>query len=415
MKTHVIGGGTVVHVRPHFSISAPAYGDAARRLASLVGEGVVLHLSRMAGGRAFETNEDLKGLLLQIAADPEPSIVMLTAAVCDFVPDENSFEAGKTLSRLKTREGGFNLPLLPSEKLVRLIRSKHAPNPRKDIFLVACKTTTGASDDEMFVAGLSLLKDASANLVLVNDIHRKMNMIVTPEQARYTPGGRDETLSLLAEMTKLRAQGKFTRSKVLPGEPVPWNSQQVHASLRTVVDHCITKGAYKDLLGRNATVGHFAQKIDSGTFLTSRRSTNFNRMDEVGLVRVEADGEERVRAYGSRPSVGGQSQRIIFKEHPDVDCIVHAHVPLRSGAGMGTDGYGPIGRVSQIPNECGSHQCGAATSAGLRVVAPGIKAVYLEKHGPNVVFHHSVPPEAVIRYLDQTFDFGRHTGEANIE
>lgn len=413
MKIHVIGGGTFVHVRPHFSVSAPAYGQAARYLAGLVHPRAELHLSRMAGGSSFETNDDLKDLLLRIVGDPERSIVFLTAAVCDFEPVPE-FEPGKAQPRLQTREGGFDLPLMPSEKLVRLIRSKHAPNPRKDIFLVAFKTTTGASDDEMFLAGLKLVKDASANLVFVNDIHRKMNMIVTPEQARYEYQHREDALVSLMYMTLLRAQGTFTRSTVVPGNPVPWSSDKVFPALRAVVDHCIREGAYKDLLSRNATVGHFAQKLDSESFLTSRRSTNFNKMDEVGLVRVEADGDDRVIAYGSRPSVGGQSQRIIFREHPDVDCIVHAHVPLRPGAGFGQDGYAPIGRVSQVPNECGSHQCGAATSANLQEVAPGIKAVYLEKHGPNVVFHHSTPPEDIIRYLNATFDFSRHTGEADV-
>jgi hypothetical protein len=424
MKIHVIGGGTFVHVRPHFSLSAPAYGQVARDLFAMAQgswpgkTSAHLHLSRMAGGRAFETNDDLRDLLLRIAADHEPSVVFLTAAVCDFEPGDE-FAAGKSQPRLKTKEGGFDLPLKPSEKLVRLIRSKYAPNPRKDIFLVAFKTTTGATDDEMFLAGLKLLKEASANLVLVNDIHRKENLIVTPEQARYqfTPGEipadtgltqRDYTMSFLFTMAMNRAQGSFTRSTVVEGQPVPWGGDSVFPALRTVVDHCIAKGAYKDLLGRGATVGHFAQKLDSDSFLTSRRNSNFNEMEKVGLVLVEAEGDERVVAHGARPSVGGQSQRIIFREHGDTDCIVHFHCPPRPEMAE------KLSIRAQWRVECGSHQCGQNTSDGLQEIEPGIKVVYLDKHGPNIVFKHDIDPARVTSFIDRYFDLSKHTGEGDI-
>ena len=407
MKYHVIGGGTVVHVRPHFALTAPAYGKVARDLLALLeGEDSTLHLSRMAGGSAFETNTELKALPEEICSRPERCVIFMSAAVCDFEPGDE-FSAGKASPRLKTAEGGFDLPLKASEKVLRLIRSKHSPRPRKDIFLVAFKTTTGASDDEMFLAGLTLMKDASANLVLVNDIHRKQNMIITPEQARYQlpegSGQREETLALLVQMAKARSSGTFTRSTVVEGEPVDWSGDQVFPALREVVDHCIAQGAYKDVLGRNATVGHFAQKLDSESFLTSRRSQNFNHMAEVGLVRVDSSGDGRVVAYGSRPSVGGQSQRIIFREHPEADCIVHFHCPLRPGVKL------PV--REQWPHECGSHQCGQNTSDGLEQVEPGIKVVYLDKHGPNIVFSHKIDPKQVISMIDLYFDLSKHTGE----
>ena len=418
-RVHVIGGGTICHVRPHFALCAPAYGRLARDLAGILrgfeGLDTRLHLTRMAGGPpSLETNEDLQKLINEIVADPQRSIVFMTAAVCDFEGDLQTGPGhlpegfGKNLPRLKTDAGQRVLVLSPAAKIIRSIRSKHAATPRKDIFLVACKTTTGASDDEMFLAGLKLLKDASANLVLVNDIHRRWNMIVTPEQARYAVGqSRSDVASLLCTMAVARAAGTFTRSTVVPGTPVSWTDPQVHPTLRAVVDHCIERGAYKDVLGRNATVGHFAQKIDSETFLTSRRSTNFNQMAETGLVKVVAEGGDRVVAHGSRPSVGGQSQRIIFQEHPDTDCIVHFHCPPAPGSA------GTLPMVSQAANECGSHQCGQNTSRGLREVEPGIKVVYLDRHGPNIVFHHSIEPQKVIDYIDRTFDLSRHTGEFN--
>jgi len=403
----------MVHVRPHFSLCAPAYGSLAKQIRGLLPVcGPTVHLSKMAGGDAFNTNDDLAAVLDGIVADPEPSIVFLTAAVCDWDVDAvricgaTSLDVGKGFPRLKTKIPELSLDLKPAEKLIGRIRS--GTGGRKDIFLVACKTTTGASYDEMFEAGLTLLKNTSANLVLVNDIHLKQNIIVTPEQARYGQGShRDTVVKDLVTMATARAGGTFTRTTVVPGDPVPWQDERVHASLRTVVDHCIEQGAYKDLLGRDATVGHFAQKLDSNSFLTSRRNSNFNRMAEVGLVAVDAGADdEKVIAHGSRPSVGGQSQRIIFREHEGYDCIVHFHCPPKEGVDLPTK--------AQWMNECGSHECGQNTSNGLTEVEPGIKVVYLDQHGPNIIFNHDIDPAKVIGFIDRNFDLSRHTGEGRL-
>ncbi len=198
----------------------------------------------------------------------------------------------------------------------------------------------------------------------------------------------------------------FTRSTVVPGEPVPWSSELVPDSLRKVVDFCIGQGAYKPFLG--STVGHFAVRLGDGAFLTSRRKTNFNDLGKVGLVRVEARGDNEVIAHGSRPSVGGQSQRIVFTEHPEMDCIVHAHVPMKASA------WGKIPVMSQREVECGSHKCGQRTSHGLKQFG-NLKAVYLQNHGPNIVFSRSIDPQEVINFIQTHFDLRGKTGDIRVE
>jgi hypothetical protein len=195
--------------------------------------------------------------------------------------------------------------------------------------------------------------------------------------------------------------GVFTRSLVVPGEAVPWSSPLVPPALRRVVDHCVARGAYKPFLG--ATVGHFAVRLGEGRFLTSRRKTDFNRLSEVGLVLVEARGDDEVVAHGFKPSVGGQSQRIVFRDHPGLDCIVHFHCPLRPGARV------PV--AEQRPFECGSHACGRNTSEHLADVGGGIRAVMLDRHGPNVVFSRHVDAARVIAFIESSFDLtGRTDG-----
>lgn len=418
-KAYVIAGGTFVHVAPHFALSAPAFGKVGRDLAALLpasykeaGQEVEtrLVLTRMALGGAerpaadralllgagiedVETNEDLEKLVDHLVARPDTGAIVLAAAACDFRPAETS----------EARFSSATPPamtLVAEEKIIRKIRRL-----RKDVFLVGFKTTSGASADEQYLAGLNLVKTASCNLVLANDLQTRLNMVITPEQARYhETTDRAEALRGLAEMLALRSKLKFTRATVVPGEPVAWSSPLVPAALRAVVDHCIERGAYKPFL--KSTVGHFAVKVDEKTILTSRRKTDFNALGEVGLVKVVAEGEDSVVAYGSKPSVGGQSQRIIFKEHPGMDCIVHFHCPKKPESKV------PV--RSQREVECGSHECGRNTSTGLAPFG-NLLAVMLDKHGPNVVFSKDVDPREVIAFIEANFELEGRTDEVGQE
>lgn len=418
---HLFGGGTIFHVRPHLALCAPAFGRTAHELDAIVtglraqamdnrvdGIGVRKHITAMAGGEpGLMTNRDVAKRIEEVVADPETKFIFMSAALCDF---EGSIMAdhgpaptksGKDQPRLRTDQGVQFMQLTPAEKVIKSIRQE-----RKSIFLVGFKTTAGATEDEQFDAGLSLLKGASCNLVLANDVHTRKNMIITPEQARYhVTTDRFQAMRELMDMTLLRSQLRFTRSQVVPGKAVPWKDDRVPQSLRRVVDHCVDRGAYKPFEGK--TVGHFAVKVDDSEILTSIRKSNFNKLRDTGLVRVEARGDDdEVIAHGFKPSVGGQSQRIIFSEHPDLDCIVHFHCPLKPGSDVND-----IPVREQRPYECGSHECGRNTSDGLKSFG-GIHAVMLDKHGPNIVFNRSTDPERVIDFIERNWDLTRATSEA---
>jgi len=398
-KTHIIGGGTFSHVRSHLALCAPAFGETARKLAELCEQQgkleVKLHLTKMAGGDKYlETNEDVEQLINKMVESLDTKIVFMNAAMCDFRGYVDGIR-GKYAKRLKSREGSQCITLRASDKAIGRIRKK-----RKDIFLVGFKTTTDMSEDEQYIAGLELLKGSSCNLVLANDVVHRRNMIITPEEARYcVTNDRDKALKELVEMAYLRSHLTFTRSTVIDGEPIPWDSPMVFDSLRTVVNHCIKQNAYKPF--RGSTVGHFACKLDENTFLTSIRKSNFNDLEKNGLVKITTDGPDSVIAYGSKPSVGGQSQRMIFSQHPEYDCIIHFHCPKNVGSEV------PI--VSQREYECGSHECGQNTSSGLKKFG-SLSAVYLDHHGPNIVFHHSIDPQEVIDFIESNFILSEKTG-----
>lgn len=411
-KIHIIGGGTFSHIRNHLALCAPAFGQTARNLGALfrAREGspydVEVHLTRMADHESrLETNEDVAVLVDKLIADPETKVIVFNPAMCDFsaeVVDPDSLESlgssGKYETRLQSRNAGLPLlQLTPTEKILKRIRKT-----RKDIFLVGFKTTAGATAKEQYIAGLNTVKESSCNLVLANDTVTRLNMVIVPEEARYhETTDRQAALTGLVEMTLARCTLKFTRSMVVGTEAdlVPWSDPRIPQNLRDVVDHCVAAGAYKPF--RGSTAGHFAVKLGENEFLTSVRKRNFNHLDQIGLVRVEAQDDERVIAYGAKPSVGGQSQRIVFAEHPEMDCIVHFHSPPKV-SGLPTR--------SQREVECGSHECGKNTSDGLQEIVPGIKVVMLDNHGPNIVFNRNTPASKVISFIEQHFDLSEKTG-----
>jgi hypothetical protein len=420
-KVYVIGGGTTSPVKTHLSLCAEAYGGTARRMSQMFRERlgepgeegymeVRTVLTKMADSTSnIKTNGDVRRFLDDIVGDFETQIVVLNAALCDFssagvyhLPGDAGFnedigfkEAQE--SRLDSSCDDYFVSLNPAKKVVSSVRQK-----RKDILLVAFKTTDGATEQEQYLAGLKLLKTASCNLVLANDVGTGLNMVITPEEARYhVTRDRNEALTGLVEMALLRSHLKFTRSTVVSADSVPWEDGRVPANLRAVVDHCVAQGAYKPFMG--ATVGHFAVKVSETEFLTSRRKTNFNRLQETGLVRVVTDGPDSVIAYGSKPSVGGQSQRIVFSEHEGMDCIVHFHCPLKEFA------VDDVPIRSQREYECGSHECGQNTSNGLAQFG-FLKAVMLDNHGPNIVFSKETDPAEVIAFIERNFDLSAKTG-----
>lgn len=401
-KVLVLGGGTFSHIRNHLAISAPAFGETARHLFYLCKErfgnmDVEMVLTKMADSNSnIITNEDVEKLVDGIVNDNTIKVVFFNIALCDFDGQIGDIQSGKYAKRLETSLGNETINITPTSKVIKKIREK-----RKDIFLIGFKTTCGAEKQEQFSKALNLLKKNSCNVVLANDTKTRVNFIVTPEEGVYGQDmTREECLKELVDMAYWRTHLSFTHSTVVDGVPVSWNDAEIHSTLRSVVDWCISKNAYKEFNG--ATTGHFAQKVATNEFLTSIRKTNFNNISEVGMVKVKTDGEDNVISYGAKPSVGGQSQRIVFSKYLDADCIVHFHCPLKESH------KNNIPVVSQREYECGSHECGSNTANGLEKFG-NLYCVMLDKHGPNIVFNHSINPQEVIDFIEDNFALDKTT------
>ena len=199
----IVGGGTISHVRNGLALCAPAYGTTAKALLALCqahDKTADLTLTRMADPTStIETSVDLEHWVRSTAADSNAKIIFWNPTVVDFNGHIGTVPSGHQAQRLNSKDDKLNIELTPANKLVELFRQQ-----RNDIFLVAFKTTTNATPEEQYSAGLSLLKSSNANLVLANDTVTGLNMVVTPEEARYhETHDREVALAGLVEMVLL--------------------------------------------------------------------------------------------------------------------------------------------------------------------------------------------------------------------
>ena len=274
----IIGGGTNTYISNHLALSAPAYGTTARILANRFKEhpenkmDVELILTKMARIGKFRNNapdtpEDVEALVNKLVADPDTRVIIFNVAMVDYKPtslfnlESNSYDAynpveitdkfGKYAGRLNTSKlPEVCLELSVQDKIIQKIHKE-----RKDILLVGFKTTCGATKEEQFQRGLKLCKDASANIVFVNDVNKdrittlkskiiekeklesilkyqhdisinllrlekeildlQNNGLVTPEESSYWYNTRDEALDALVQMVLDRSHLHFTRSTVV--------------------------------------------------------------------------------------------------------------------------------------------------------------------------------------------------------
>lgn len=413
-KIYILGGGTCHYVENQLALSAPAFGETARQLEKSFKKELKKHnlqneyqtelvLTKMANHKSkIVTIHDLDSFVCSLIEKEDTKAIIFNASLPKYEGQIGDNLSSKYSETRKSHQEKIIMELTATQNIIGKIRKV-----RKDIFVVGFQTTTNYTSNEQYIKGLELLKKNSINLVLVNDTVNRNNMIVAPEETRYSETtDRRKVLNFLTQMTVSRMQNKFTRSTVVEGNAIDWNSEVIPDNLKQVVNHCIKQGAYKPFLGK--TAGHFAVKVSDGEILTSIRKSNFNELDKVGLVKVESKNDNEVIAHGFRPSVGGQSQRIIFKEHPDLDCIVHFHCPVKEEY---REKIVPV--KPQWPYECGSHQCGQNTSNGLKEIdvdGDKISVVYLDEHGPNIVFNKKVPSEKVIKFIDKHFDLSQKTG-----
>lgn len=461
----IICGGTLNYVTPHFALTAPAYGTVGTKIYNELNKIVdknqyaveiiptqmalnampddcfmnYTHFLKHAGLQRLETNNDLSRFVDYLISRPDTRCVIMAAAVCDFEADhlynkntsESQFLFGKDKKRLSS-ENGYEMHIEPSEKIIDRIRKQ-----RKDIFVVSFKTTSGVGRDETYKKGLLSLKKNSSNLVFANDIKDKINMVITPEEFPYESKTRDEAVKTLAEITYKRLNLTFDDKTIVKNDERAYlekllKENAIPQNWYEVMQYLFTNEAFKPLPGTEKTSGHFGCRVTGKDYerITSERKINHNNSFERGMIPVYSFKDGLLVVGGAKPSVGEKTQELIYQDLGDkIDAVIHFHCPLKDvveGAVVGGSdkikkGIIAQGNMSvivnsfitireQLPFECGSKECALNTVSGMVEVEPGIYAVHLKNHGPNIAFAKTVDSKRVIDFINRYWDLSDKTG-----
>jgi len=393
-RTIIIGGGTFNHVRNHLSLAAPAFGSVAKMLNMFIKDSELV-LTKMADSRSqIVTNQDISDYINELLLDKNVGTIVLSAAICDYeLSEHKDIISGSHAERFKTKNGSINLELQPSDKIISKIRLA-----RPDIFLVGFKTTTGATSEEQYYNALKFMKSTKCNLVLANDVVSRNNMMIVPEEAKYVETtNRTKAIVCLADMIIMRHRLTYNTTKLRIASNYPM--VETALNFQEVIAFLTDNGGFIEDNGNGFTPGHFCWKIGENTFASSQRKADHNKVFEKGLtlVNITNDSDEIIAFGSKKPSVGATSQRMLFKDYPDYDCIVHTHNPIKENSEMN--------QVSQKPYQCGSLECGNNTLKGMRF-KDGIGAVYLIKHGTNILFKSSDDPNKIIKFIKDNIQLG---------
>lgn len=443
-KIFILCGGTINYVAPHFALTAPAYGTVGLKiykeiyktiesekafdkfsveliptemaLSNLPSECLMnyIYYLEKAGLKKLETNKDLSKFVDYLISSPDTRCVIMAAAVCDFEPEyvigsdgNTSFKFGKDVKRFSS-SNGMEMKLKPSEKILPRIREQ-----RKDIFVVSFKTTAGVGRDETYKTGLLALKKNSSNLVFANDIQDKINMVITPEEFPYEGKDRDEAIQLLSDITYKRLNLTFEDKTIVKNNERAFpdalmKEGAIPKNWYEVMQYLFTHNAFKPLPETGKTSGHFGCRVTGKDYerITSERKINHNDSFQRGMIPVYSYKDGLLVVGGAKPSVGEKTQELIYQELGDkIHSIVHFHCPINESIT-----HIPFEKREQLPFECGSKECALNTVSGMVECAPGIYAVHLENHGPNIAFHKDVPSEIVIKFINLYWNLNDKTG-----
>ena len=389
----ILGGGTFQPVRNHLALAAPAFGSTAKDLKRLHIQDAELFLTKMAHSKSkLVTNEDVERCIDELLEDKTVGTIILNVAFCDFkAKPMDGIESDFHGERLETSKGDLTLELTPTEKIIKKIRIK-----RPDIFLVGFKTTTNKTSDEQFLIGLKMMKSVKCNLVLANDTVTRNNMIITAEETIYgETTDRAAVLKELAEMTLMRCDLTYNPSEFIQSSSV--DIKTTPKAFQKCIQFLIDNDGFIENNSNGFTPGHFCWKNGENSFISSQRKANHNLVFDEGMSLVEVENDKFKITGKRKASVGARSQWLILQENPEFDCIIHTHNPLKEGSNI------PV--TPQKPYQCGSLECGINTVSHMGDFG-NIKAVYLDKHGANILFRSTDDVSNIIDFIKQHIQLG---------
>lgn len=166
----------------------------------------------------------------------------------------------------------------------------------------------------------------------------------------------------------------------------------------------------------HSTAGNISVRLDDGSFLITPTDACLGQLDPARLARVDAAG---AHLSGDTPSKTIRLHRKIYEAAPEARCVIHTHSTHLVAASMAPDrspgeflpAITPyfvmkVGRVPLIPyHRPGDPAVGdlvAARIAEARSAGRTLRAVMLERLGPNVWHVTPAQASAVLEELEET-------------
>ena len=166
----------------------------------------------------------------------------------------------------------------------------------------------------------------------------------------------------------------------------------------------------------HATAGNISVCLDDGGFLITPTDACLGTLDPARLARLDADGRQ---TGGDRASKTLALHRRIYAADPEARCVIHSHsthlVALTLQGVWSADDILPpitpyfvmkVGHVPLIPYyRPGDPQVAELAAQRIEAMAARgtpIRALMLERLGPNVWHHSPAEASAVLEELEET-------------
>ena len=167
----VTAGSTIEYIDPIrviTNLSSGRMGIAIAEEAERMGANVTLVFGHGTQNPAssrivrVSTGEEMHKAILSELSSNKYDIVIMAAAVADFVP------AKKSNKKIGTQVGKVELSLVPTRKIINEVKNKS-----KNTFLVAFKAEYCVSASDLIEKAYRKLKDSDADIVVANDVGRE--------------------------------------------------------------------------------------------------------------------------------------------------------------------------------------------------------------------------------------------------
>jgi ubiquinone/menaquinone biosynthesis C-methylase UbiE len=277
--------------------------------------------------------DEYRRSILALAADAKNDVMILAMAASDYGPKAVE-------GKISSDNPSLTLELEALPKIISFVKKE-----RPDIFLVGFKLLVNVPPDQLIERAYeSMLRDKQ-DLAVANVGRNSMRpselltYIITAERG-IVPVPRDELPERLAALIEQRHSRAYYHTNLtkVPELPVPSAELAEFVADTKRLAHLAIFNSYTAT--RREEFGFVAKRTAGGTLITGRGSSKTDATaDEVSLVTA-VDPEERslaVVSTGKKASLNASLAHLIFEARPEINYIVHAHIPLPEAVSTGRD------------------------------------------------------------------------------